>query len=211
MGSRTKANIKNPNHPPKGAAIRVDPIRSLEKIELIKQQLAEKPRDLCLFVLGINTGLRANELLGLTVGQVARVRAGGRIALKQSKTRKYRSIYLNKAAVRAVQVCLKYHADPCGVAPLFPSRKRERVGFGLKPLTVSTMTSMVKDWCTMAELRGNFGSHSLRKTWGYHQRISNKTSVALLMRAFGHKSESQTLTYLGIEDNEIRKLYELEL
>jgi len=70
---------------------------------------------------------------------------------------------------------------------------------------------MVKDWCCEAELQGNFGSHSLRKTWGYHQRISNQASVALLMRAFGHKSEAQTLTYLGIEDDEVRQLYDMEL
>ena len=70
---------------------------------------------------------------------------------------------------------------------------------------------MVKGWCEDAGLIGNFGSHSLRKTWGFHQRTKNQTSVALLMRAFGHASESQTLDYLGIDETEIRKLYEMEL
>ena len=80
------------------------------------------------------------------------------------------------------------------------------------PLTVSAINQLLKKWCANAGLHGNYGSHSLRKTWGYHQRISNKASVALLMRAFGHASEAQTLAYLGILCDEIKALYfELEL
>lgn len=56
-------------------------------------------------------------------------------------------------------------------------------------------------------MTGNYGSHSLRKTWGYHQRIQSGTSVALLMEAFGHLSEAQTLAYLCIQNTEIQDLY----
>jgi hypothetical protein len=56
-------------------------------------------------------------------------------------------------------------------------------------------------------LSGNYGSHTLRKTWGYHQRTDNDAPVALLMRAYGHASEWQTLEYLCIQPEEIRELY----
>ena len=66
---------------------------------------------------------------------------------------------------------------------------------------------LVKSWCRETGLSGNFGSHTLRKTWGYHQRIHNHSNVALLMRAFGHATEAQTLDYLCILPDEIKALY----
>ena len=211
MRNKDRKAVKNPNHPPKGASIRVDPIRNLDVIEQIKGGLALKPRDLCLFTLGINTGLRANELLSLTVGQVAHAKPGRRLVLKQSKTNAYRTVFLNSNCANSIRFWIESHPIPDAAAPLFLSRKRSRGLGGIKPLAVPPLSGMVKEWCALSHAHRNLGSHSLRKTWGYHQRITNKASVALLMRAFGHKSEAQTLNYLGIEDDEIRKLYELEL
>ena len=68
--------MNNPNHPKKGSSIKVEPIRQKAAIERIKAHLLHegKYRDYCLFVLGINTAFRANELLSITVGQVAHPR-----------------------------------------------------------------------------------------------------------------------------------------
>ena len=112
---------------------------------------------------------------------------------------------LNGAVIAALQAWLKEHPDPRPKAPLFPSQK------GGDALSVPTLNNMVKDWCREAGLKGNYGSHTLRKSWGYFQRVRAKTPVALLMSAFGHSSERQTLEYLGIEPDEICALYEMEL
>ena len=61
---------RNPNHPKRGSSIKGNPITELSAIKRIKRQLANKPRDLCLFTLGINTAYRANELVSIKVGQV---------------------------------------------------------------------------------------------------------------------------------------------
>ena len=66
---------------------------------------------------------------------------------------------------------------------------------------------MVKTWCAEVGLRGNYGSHSLRKTWGYQQRVLKGKPIPLLMSAFGHATQSQTLDYLCIQDEEIENLY----
>jgi len=202
---------KNANHPVKGSSIRVEPIRDRQAILDIKQRLQDRPRDLCLFTLGINTAYRANELLSLTVGQVLPVKVGSRLTLKQSKTKEYRTAYLNSVCVESIRNWLMHHPAPHLSNPLFPSRKRHRQTGHYQALQVSTLSGMVKGWCHHTSLTGNYGSHSLRKTWGYHQRIHNEASVALLMRAYGHSSESQTLDYLGIEDVEVRELYKMEL
>ena len=67
---------QNPNHPAAGSTIKVEPIRDKRAIARIKKILVDRPRDLCLFTLGINTAYRANELLSLKVGQVKNLQAG---------------------------------------------------------------------------------------------------------------------------------------
>ena len=60
----------NRNHPKKGSSITVEPIREIKDIKRIKRNLKDKPRDLLLFTLGINNGLRIGDLLKLKVQDV---------------------------------------------------------------------------------------------------------------------------------------------
>jgi hypothetical protein len=59
----------NPNHPKLGDTIKVEPIRTVNAINKIKKALAPSPRNLALFVVGINTAYRASELLSIRLGQ----------------------------------------------------------------------------------------------------------------------------------------------
>lgn len=196
---------RNPNHPKKGSVIKVEPIRDLEAIKRVKNLRKDNPRDLCLFTLGINTAYRANELLSITVGQVDYLQAGDRLELKQSKTKKTRAITVNRTVVSAIDRWLSVHPSILADSPLFLSQR------GYESLTVPTVSNMVKEWCGEAGLRGNYGSHTLRKTWGYHQLRINGAPIPLLMEAYGHSTQKQTLDYLCIEADEIRELYALEL
>lgn len=196
---------RNFNHPKKGSSIKVEPIRDLKAIKRIKKLYADRPRDICLFTFGINTAYRADEILSLNVGQVNYLKAGDRLEIKQTKTGKYRAITLNQAVVDAIDAWLKVHPDPRSDVPLFISR---RTG---EALSVSTINAMIKKWCREVGLKGNFGSHTMRKTWGYHQRVLNNQPIPLLMAAFGHTSQAQTLDYLCIQDEEIRDLYVMVL
>lgn len=196
---------RNANHPKKGSSIKVYPIRDLKAIKRIKKLNEDKPRDLCLFTLGINTAYRANELLSLTVGQVDHLVAGDVLDIKQSKTKKYRAITVNQTVVDVIDKWLKVHPDPRPQAPLFISRVSG------KALTVQAVNLMIKKMCADVGLKENYGSHTLRKTWGYQARMHFNQPMPLLMAAFGHTSEAVTLEYLGIQDAEISKLYSMEL
>jgi integrase len=196
------AKGENPHHPAPGSMLKVDPIRDKKAIERVKKLLRDHPRDLCLFVLGINTAFRANELLSLKVGQVRSLQPGDVLSVKQSKTGKFRQVTVNGAVVKAVA----QHLDANPLAddvPLFQGKRG--------CLTVPTVSTMVKTWCAHVGLRGSYGSHTLRKTWGYWQRLERGTAVPLLMEAFGHATQQQTLAYLGIQAEEIAQIYELEL
>ncbi len=193
--------MKNPNHPELGSSIKVDPIRSKAAIENIKKILMSQPRNYCLFVLGINTAFRANELLSIQIEQVDHLEAGGELDLKQKKTKEYRRVKINKSAIYGLKLWLKTSRRQDG--PLFYSQKGN-------VLTVPSTTRLVKAWCKSVGLKGNFGSHTLRKTWGYWQ-YKNQTPIPLLMEAFGHATQQQTLAYLGIQTKEISQIYDLEL
>lgn len=77
-------------------------------------------------------------------------------------------------------------------------------------LTVPTVSKLVKGWCAMAGLQGNYGSHTLRKSWGYWQ-YKRGIPLPLLVEAFGHATQRQTLAYLCIQPKEIQDIYDLEL
>ena len=81
---------KNPNHPAQGSTIKVEPVKKLKDIKSIKKILANKPRDLCLYTLGINTNLRASDLLRVRVDQVRNPIPGDEIEIKEKKTGKMR-------------------------------------------------------------------------------------------------------------------------
>lgn len=189
----------NQNHPKKGDFIKVGPIREIKDIETIKKLLADKPRDLCLFTLGINTNLRASDLLRLKVGQVRGLKPGDEIELKEKKTGKVRRINLNINCISSIEKLLasrEYKNDDL----LFLGQRG--------PLTVPSVTALVKKWCGMVNLKGNYGAHSLRKTWGYHQRVTFGKDIPTLMDCFGHATQKQTLEYLCIQPEEIKSVFE---
>lgn len=196
---------ENPNHPPPGSSTAVEPIRQKSAIKRIKKLLQDNPRDYCIFITGINTAYRAKEILSIKVGQVRDLEPGGTINLK-TKTKKYRRVALNPAVIEAVQNLLKTK-EFNDYDYLFQSQRGEN-----RPIGVDTLSYYVKCWCKNAGLKGNYASHTLRKTWGYWQRVANNTQIPILMRAFGHATQQQTLSYLGIQEQEINDIYmKLEL
>ncbi len=193
---------QNWNRPKPGDQIKVEPIRRKKDIDSIKKLIAGNPRDSALFTLGINTNLRASDLLKIRAGQVRDLKPGDSIQLKEKKTGKFRMVTLNKACIQAIQRLLasRAYADE---DPLFLGQRG--------PLTVPSVHRLVKGWCRAINLKGNYGSHTLRKTWGYHQRVTFGTDIPRLMVCFNHSTQRQTLEYLCIQPEEIRDVYENEL
>jgi integrase len=81
--------------------------------------------------------------------------------------------------------------------PLFPSRKSK------KPLAIMSVNALIKKWTRAINIKGNFGAHSLRKTFGYIQRTQHGVGFEVLARRFNHSSPATTMRYLGIADKEV--------
>ncbi|MRS04444.1 integrase [bacterium] len=197
--------MSNSNRPQKGDCIKVEPIRDSRSIRNIKKLLADKPRDLCIFTLGCNSALRASDLVRITVGQVRYIEPGQHFSIREKKTRKLKSITVNKTVHEAIQGLLKTLPEAEDTYPLFQSRK------GRHPLCVPYMNHLVKAWCRLVGLRGNYGSHTLRKTFGFQHRTQFNTDIPTLMTMFNHSTQKQTLAYLGIQPSEIIDAYLKEI
>jgi len=190
------------NHPKKGSSIKVEPIRDLKSIRTIKKLLTNHPRNYCLFVLGINTTLRAGDLLSITAGQVRPLGASDHLEVREQKTGKIRRVTLNKAAVHAIKNLLA--SRKFGDNDFLFTGQRGR-------LSVSYVTRLVKGWCREINLKGQYASHTLRKTFGYHQRVTYGVALPVLVELYGHTTQRQTLDYLCVQDEEIKDVYMNEL
>ena len=184
---------------------RVSPIKDEKKLNEIINGLADYQTDherriYLLFMVGICTGLRIGDMIGLTVGQVNH---GDKIRLEEQKTGKAQTIKIN-AQLRAV-----LDAELDGLedgAYLFPSRQRDRRG-RVKHITVATAENDLRKVAYWFRLDFPFSCHSLRKTYGYWHYQKNH-NLALLARQFNHADIKTTNAYIGLDDDEQAKATE---
>ncbi|MHB8073931.1 site-specific integrase [Desulfosporosinus fructosivorans] len=168
----------------------VQPIRDVKNIERMKAQLSKGgTRDKLLFILGINTGLRISDILKLKVEDV---RDRSHIVLIEQKTGKSKRFLLND------QLAEELRGYTEGMEPgayLFQSRRGDNM-----PISRVQAYRILNEAAAIVGLEA-IGTHSLRKTFGYHHYKRHK-DVAILQDILNHSAPSVTLRYIGIsQDN----------
>jgi integrase len=184
------------NQPKRGDRIAVDPIRKLKDIKAIAQLTQDNPRDHLLFVMGINNGLRAGDLVKLKVRDVRYLRVGDTLTIREGKTGKDNILAVNKTVFKALRNYLE-QVQPADEDWVFASRK------GNSHIQSQAVSKLVKKWTRAINLRGNYGAHTLRKTWGYQQRVVHGVGFEIICKRYSHSSPAITMRYLGIEDREV--------
>jgi integrase len=184
----------------------VEPIRDRKKIAQIKNLLRgeKRYRDLLLFVVGINTALRISDLLELKIGHFLddNDRIRHRFWIKEQKRGKRYEVVVNESIREALE-------DYLAANPGIVKKPENFVFFNPKSNDYSRPIKRGQSWkfitaiCKEVGLMGNFGTHSLRKTWGYHARIQG-VDLALIMHKLNHESIAYTKRYLGITDDELQ-------
>ncbi|MCD5324762.1 MULTISPECIES: tyrosine-type recombinase/integrase [Pontibacillus] len=170
----------------------VQPIRDPIMINQVKDYLLEKSeRNYMLFVIGINTGLRISDILQLKVKDVE----GMHINLREKKTKKRKKIRITPQLRRELKW---YIADKAPNEYLFKSRKG-----GNKAIGRSMAYKILRDAADQFGLK-EIGTHTLRKTFGYHFYLQTK-NTAMLQELFNHSSEKITLIYIGINQDTLDK------
>jgi integrase len=183
----------------------VEPIRDRKKIAQIKYLLRGKKqyRNLLLFTVGINSALRISDLLQLQVGhfinQPGQFRK--RFTIKEQKRRKRQDVFINESIRDALQEYIAAYPNILRASDnyLFFNAKT------YLPIKRGQAWKFITVICEEVGLPGNYGTHSLRKTWGYHARM-NGVDLALIMYKLNHNSIAYTKRYLGITDDEIEEV-----
>jgi hypothetical protein len=83
--------------------------------------------------------------------------------------------------------------------------------YSYKPPPNKDLSHLLRKKTEAINLKGNDGSHILRKTFGYHQRKTFGRGIPELMVVFNHSTQRQTLDYLCIQPDEIKDIYLNEL
>ena len=184
----------------------VEPIRDRKKIAQIKNQLRgqRRYRDLLLFVVGINTALRISDLLELQVGHflddLQHIKR--QFWIKELKRGKRQKVVVNSSIRYALEEYFAAHPEIVGDHnnSIFFNTKDN--GFR-QPIRRGQAWKIISTICQQVGLHGNFGTHSLRKTWGYHARMQG-VDLALIMHKLNHESIAYTKRYLGVTDDELQ-------
>lgn len=172
----------------------VEPIRDIEHLRKLENYLAKKSkRDLLLLTIGTNCGLRISDIVALNVGDV---RNKSYIRIIEKKTGKYKSFPINSKLKPMFEEFTKGKRSD---EALFTTRFQNR-------MDRFTAYRILKKSCKAAGLPEKVGTHTMRKTFGYHHYQKFK-DVALLQKIFNHSSPQVTLRYIGIEQDQIDESY----
>lgn len=173
----------------------VEPIRDKGKLHDILDYLKkENERNYMIFLLGIYTALRISDILSL---QVRQVRNKEEIRLNEQKTKKSKVIKINRILKKELEEYVKGKED---YEYLIPNNRNKN-----EPITRQQAYNIVKTTCKKFGIK-NVGTHSLRKTFGYHYYNETK-DIALLQNIFNHSEPSITLRYIGINQDTISDAY----
>ncbi len=181
----------------------VEPIREKIKIRQLYQYLnGSDPKYALIFKFGINTGLRISDIIPLKVKDIFNEKWQFReyLILKEKKTAKEKKIKLNET----LRKCFQQYVKTQRLSPedyLFQSRKGGYLGR-------IQIYRVLREAAAAVGIE-NFGTHSLRKTWGYWTYKISKYNIGLIMDTFNHSSPGITLRYIGINQDQKDELYSI--
>ena len=164
----------------------VEPIRDINTVNDIADYLRSRSeRDYIMFLFGIYSGLRISDILKLRVRDV---RGKDKIIMREKKTRKERKFPLNKVLKKSLASYIEQKKD---YEFLFRSRQG-----------CNQPVSRQQAWKILREAGERFGlysvgTHTLRKTFGYHMYQQTHDIVAI-QKILNHATQDYTLRYIGI-------------
>lgn len=169
----------------------VEPIRDSTTVQDVADYLKEvSPKYFIMYMIGIYSGLRISDILKLKVRDV---RGKDKIKVREKKTGKEKLFPVNKELAAALDDYCEGKKD---YEYIVPSARAVN-----KAVSREYAYRVIH---AAGEQFGldNLGTHTMRKTFGYHFYLQTK-DIVLLMRIFNHNDQSKTLRYIGIEQTTI--------
>ena len=195
-----------------------DPFRSPMDFQAVANYLRghgqNRLRNYMLIIVGTTLGLRCGDLLRLKVGDVWDSQRGAvrsHVILIEDKTNKRSVNVLTESARKAISDYLKgvYKDEIFVDDPLFCSRQRGADG-KRRALDYTQVWRILTEAAKKTHVAGHIGTHSMRKTYGYsanktmaEQGVPSAVVMETLQAKYKHSSQSTTLRYIGLEQDNI--------
>lgn len=183
-----------------GKSGRVQPIRDWQKIEAMYKYFLSKGqyRNWLMFKLGLNMALRISDFLHLKISDMYNedMQPMAWITVREQKTGKLNKVGLSQSA----QDALRQYADMSDTKYshnyLFKSRQGEGSITRVQAYRILTAAAGA------VGITEDIGTHTLRKTWGYHAYTRFNMRLDDIMLKLNHYSISATKHYIGLTDDE---------
>ncbi|MBR9728290.1 site-specific integrase [Shewanella intestini] len=174
----------------------VEAVKSRDTIKLIsyllKRHYGQQMADV--WEIGLNLALRISDLLATRFSDIR----GDKLCITEQKTGKQAKILLNDKTKSLIEAIRQRHPDH---VYLFQSHRSHQVQrTEPKPLSRRAVT---KAFAFVGEdIQLALGTHSMRKTRGYHLYQSCK-DISRVMHMLRHQSEAVTLRYIGLTQQQV--------
>lgn len=186
----------------------VEPIRSLKKIEQIKNQLrwSWKIRDLLLFELGMNSALRITDLLWVKIWDVINKQGvmNDIFEVVEKKTEKNHKITLTAKVKATLKEYIEKYEKICENKENYLFFNSRRDPLWSKAIIRQYARILINEWCDGVWLTWSYWGHTLRKTRWYQARKQG-IPMEIIQHKLNHSSMTVTKRYLGITDDEIQE------
>lgn len=165
----------------------VEPIRDRRDVYAMKKYLRQKDEKYyIMFITGINLGLRINEILKMTVGDV---KGRKQQTFRQSKTDKEITVAYNDELIKAYA---EYCKNRTPQEALIPNPYNE-----YRSISRDMAYKVLREAAEKLHLQYNVGTHTMRKTCGYHF-YRQTHDIVTLQTWFNHRTAADTLRYIGV-------------
>ncbi|MCG8540636.1 MAG: tyrosine-type recombinase/integrase [Clostridia bacterium] len=188
----------------------VQPVKKSKDVKKIRQYLKGKnnKRDYAIWVCGTNFLLRATNLLKIRWNDVLEDGDTFRthLIIGEQKTDKAARQKINNDVKEAFRL-YKDHVNAFDIDNyIFISRKDN------SHITVRSLHKIIKTTFNELGIKGNLGTHTLRKTGAYKIYADNikdnPAIISYIQKILNHSSQSITLRYIGIKAEEIDNIFD---
>lgn len=171
-------------------------------------------RNLAIFVVGTNLGLRASDLVRLkysffiedVTDEGIAFRKGYSLRPKKTqKTKKIVKLHFNMAVIKTMREYIEAYPFESLDDYAFPSRE------GDSYITEKSLWRIIKNVGKEAGIEQSLGSHTLRKTTGrmiYNEAVDKEAALVLLSQIFNHSSTAITRAYIGLTNDDIANAFD---
>ncbi|MBC2856998.1 tyrosine-type recombinase/integrase [Cetobacterium sp. 2A] len=148
----------------------------------------------------LNTGLRVSDVLGLEFSNLENT------SLKEIKTKKMKDLTFNYKCLECFDLLKEFYKQKgfknYDSGFVFKSMIRPR-----SAITYQGVNFRMKEMKKELNINYPMNTHSFRKAWGRKVYYSFNKDLALVMKALNHVDPAVTLRYIGIDEDDLSKIY----